>query len=205
MNKRLISVSVILFLTLTGCKSGQEAMLIEEPETRIYKTFEDKTEDLFVGDCQNIDVNCLKDFYLEHLGYVISEENLRRSIQIQSNEEVIISFDPVVDSVSLNNSYIMIIRDQYIIAVSSNPTKFVIPESFNLEQIITLEEQQKLNNKIIQQMSKKGKARIKFTDLYFETQRIGKLIYTIKVDVETVDYSFGEVFVYDGFTGDLID
>lgn len=54
-------------------------------------------------------------------------------------------------------------------------------------------------------MSKKGEAKIIHTDLYFDTQRIGKLIYTIKVDVETSDYSFGKVFIYDGFTGKLID
>ena len=54
-------------------------------------------------------------------------------------------------------------------------------------------------------MSKKGKAKIMDTNLYFDTQRTGKLIYTIKVDVETSEYSYGEVFVYDGFSGEIID
>lgn len=125
--------------TLTGCKSSQEAILIEDPETRIYKKFDKEDVSLHIDDYENIDTEFLKDFYFKYLGYEIEEE-LRKSIQIQSNEDMIISFNPVIHSVSLNNSYILIIRNKFVKAVSTNPTKFVIPESFDLEKIITLEE-----------------------------------------------------------------
>lgn len=203
--KLIILLGMILGSSLAGCKSGQEPILIEEPETRIYEKFDEETDEFFVGDTQNLDTERIKAFYYNQLDFVIPEEDLRKSVQIQSNADMIISFDPVVDSVSLNNSYIIIVRDNYIKAVSSNPSKFIIPESFDLEQIISLEEQESLNNKVLKQMSRKGKAKISFTDLYFDTQRLGKLIYTIKVEVDTSDYVFAELFVYDGFTGDLID
>ena len=203
--KTILLVGIILGATLTACKSGQKAVLIKEPETRIYEKFKDETEEFFVGNSEDLDTIGVKDFYLKQLDFVIPEKDLRKSIQVQSNADMIISFDPVIDSVSINSSYILILRDNYIKAVSSNPPKYVIPDSFDLEAIISLDEQEKLNNQLLKQMSKKGEAKIMFTDLYFDTQRLGKLIYTIKVEVETRDYVFAEVFVYDGFTGDLID
>ncbi len=205
MKKQVFKISVILMLLLTGCKSGQEATLLENPEKRIYKTFDEKKEEYYVGDSDNLDTEAFRKFYFNHVGYVIPESELRKFIEIQHNDETIIAFKPVVDSIILNSSYVLIIKDHYIKAVSSNPSKYSVPEYFELEKIINLDEQKKLNNKVLQQMSKKGKAKIMDTDLYFDTQRIGKLIYTIKVDVETSEYSYGEVFIYDGFSGEIID
>ena len=198
-------VIFIVCITATSCASDQKAIEINEPETRIYKSFDEKSQDLYVGESEELTENRLKDFYLKKSDYIIPEDNLRKSIQVDRGNEVIISFDPVVDSVVLNNSYIVIIRDDYIKAISSNPTKFEIPESFDLEKIISLEEQELLNNKILDKMSKKGHASIETTRLYFDTQTIGKLIYTIKAEVETDEYVFAEVFTYDAYTGKLID
>lgn len=190
---------------MTGCQSTQEAILIENPEPRIYKSFDESSEDLFIDDVNMLDIDDVKDLYLEQMDYTINEVELRKSIQVQSNKEVIIAFDPVVDTITLNSSYIIIIRDDHVKALSSNPSKYIVPESFLVEEIISLEEQEAINQETLKKISQKGEAKITHTDLYFDTQRTGKLIYTIKVDVETREYAYAEVFVYDGYSGDLID
>ena len=140
MKKQVFKISVILLLILSGCKAGQEAILLDNPEKRVYKTFDDKAQEYYVGDFESIDVEAFKKFYLDHVAYEIPESELRKSIEIQSNEAIIISFNPVVDTVSLNSSYILIIEDHYIKAVSSNPTRYIVPKSFALDKIINLEE-----------------------------------------------------------------
>jgi len=205
MKKYFVHMSFIVLLSLSGCKSSQEVNLIKEPEIRIYQTFDEEKEDLYISDYTQVNVEMLKDFYYNQLDYVIEEEELRKSIQIQSNEDVIISFNPVIDSVSLNNSYIMLIKDHYIKALASNPSKYVIPKTFDVDKIISLNEQEKLNNDLLEKMSRKGKAKIVETKLYFDTQNKGMLIYTVKVDVATSDYTYGKISIYDGFSGKLID
>lgn len=196
---------VLIIILLTGCQSSQKAVLIEDPEARIYKSFDEQNEDLYIEDLDMLDIDYVKQLYLEQMDYSIDETELRKTIQVQSNKEVIIAFDPVVDTITLNSSYILIIRDDHIKALSSNPTKYIVPDSFTVEDVLSLDEQEELKEETIKKMSRKGEAKIAHTDLYFDTQRTGKLIYTIKVDVETSDYVFAKVFVYDGYSGDIID
>jgi hypothetical protein len=54
-------------------------------------------------------------------------------------------------------------------------------------------------------MSKKGKAKITNQKLYFDCHEYGVIVYSVKVDVETPDYSYGEVFVFDAYSGNQIN
>lgn len=204
MRFKLLVLLIIIAMVNVGCTKIQKSELLENPEKRIYVTFDKQTKENKVQDINEFNIEDLKELYLKHADYEIKESELVKEIVRNDPDYTIIDFSPVVSGVELNNTYVVQLQDGYISSIATNPSKFNIPKEFDTSNILSIEKREKLKEKLKGKFSKQGLID-KITDrLYFDCHEYGKVIYIIKVSVDTEDYSFAKIFIYDAYSGELL-
>lgn len=206
--KRIKGYSIMVFTiaSLMGCSPNktQQVIPLTDVESRIYKTLENEDEFYAVQNIEEFNENELRQVFRKFVNLEIPEKNLRKKIVVNENGAVILHFSPVQDGVEINNSYVLQFHDGVLAGLATNPSSFKIPDSFDVNQIIKFDKQEKLKTDLLKRY-KGDKIMVTDESLYFDCHEYGKIIYTVKVEIDTTEYAFAEVYVFDAYSGALLN